>query len=200
MLRRILLATALFGAWTALAFADVSSNPQSAPKGGYEQNPDHTVVTFCTSHMELSIYCGRFDKTTAKLTFNGSQPERSTVTATIDLASVNVPSSELTGMLRSQLFHKGSTATFTSTEVKLDSQNQGTITGNLAINGVTKPVVLKVKFNGGEPYPFGDKYVLGFSATGSFKRSDFGLTEMTGAQFAGDVVNLQIEIEFLQVK
>jgi polyisoprenoid-binding protein YceI len=200
MLRRILLATALFGAWSALAFAAVSTNPQSAPKGNYEQNPDHTVVGFCTSHMELSTYCGRFDKTTAKLTWNGSQPDRSTVTATIDLTSVNVQSAELNGMLKDQLFKKGSTATFTSTEVKVDGQNQGTITGNLAINGETKPVTLKVKFNGGEPYPFGDKYVLGFQATGSFKRSDFGLTEMTGAQFAGDVVNLQIDIEFLQIK
>src|SRR5262249_53313604 len=114
MLRRILLATALFGTWTGLALADVSSNAQSAPKGAYEQNSDHTVVGFCTTHMELSTYCGRFDKTTAKLTFNGAQPERSTVTATIDLSSVNVPSAELTGMLKSQLFHKGSTATFTS--------------------------------------------------------------------------------------
>ena len=61
MLRRILLATAAFGAWTSLALADVSMNPQSAPKGAYEQNSDHTVVGFCTSHMELSSYCGRFD-------------------------------------------------------------------------------------------------------------------------------------------
>ncbi len=200
MLHRILLATALFGAWTALAFADVSTNPQSAPKGTYEQNPDHTVVGFCTSHMELSTYCGRFNKTTAKLTFNGSQPDKSTVTATIDLSSVDVQSKKLTGLLQKELFRNGPTATFTSTEVKIDGKSEGTITGNLAINGVTKPVTLKVKFNGGEPYPFGDKYVLGFSATGSFKRSDFNLTDMVGAQFAGDVVTLSIEIEFLQVK
>lgn len=200
MLRRILLATAVFGAWTSLALADVSMNTQSAPKGAYEQNSDHTVVGFCTSHMELSTYCGRFDKTTAKLTFNGSQPERSTVTATIDLSSVNTPSAELNDKLRKELFRNGSTATFTSTEVKLNGKNEGTVTGNLAINGVTKPVTLKVKFNGGEPFPFGDKYVLGFSATTAFKRSDFGLTDMVGAQFAGDDVSLQIDIEFLQVK
>ena len=144
MIHRILIVAALFAGWTALAFADVSSNPQSSPKGAYEQNPDHSVVGFCTSHMELSTYCGRFDKTTAKLTWNGSQPERSTVTATIDLQSVNTPSTELNGMLKSQLFAKSATATFTSTEVKVDGQSQGTITGNLAINGVTKPVTLKV--------------------------------------------------------
>ncbi|MBI1213057.1 MAG: hypothetical protein GC190_16460 [Alphaproteobacteria bacterium] len=200
MLRRIVLATAVFGAWTSLAFADISMNPQSAPKGAYEQNSDHTVVGFCLSHLELSTYCGRFNKTTAKLTFNGSLPERSTVTATIDLMSVDTPSSVLNDKLKKELFRNGSTATFTSTDVKLDGNNQGTVTGKLSINGVTKPVTLKVKFTGGEPFPFGDKYVLGFSANGSFKRSDFNLTDMVGAQFAGDVVSLQIDIEFLQVK
>jgi polyisoprenoid-binding protein YceI len=200
MLRRILLTTALFGAWSALAFADVSSNPQSAPKGSYEQNSDHTVVGFCTSHMDISTYCGRFDKTTAKLSFNGSQPDKSTLTATIDLTSVDTPSKELNDKLRKELFRNGPSATFTSTAVTVDGKNEGTITGNLTINGATKPVTLKVKFNGGEPFPFGDKYVLGFSATGSFKRSDFGLTDMVGAQFAGDVVTLDIAVEFLQLK
>ena len=61
-------------------------------------------------------------------------------------------------------------------------------------------MTLKVKFNGGEPFPFGDKYVLGFSATGAFKRSDFGLNDMVGVNFAGDDITLAIDIEFLQVK
>jgi polyisoprenoid-binding protein YceI len=200
MLRRIVLATAVFGLWSAFAFADVSTNPQSAPKGAYEQNTAHTVVAFCTSHMEISTYCGRFNKTTAKLSFNGAQPEKSTVTATIDLSSVDTISDALDDKLRKELFKNGTTATFTSTAVTVDGKNEGTITGNLAINGVTKPVTLKVKFTGGKPYPFGDKYMLGFSAAGSFKRSDFNLTEMQGGQFAGDVVSLTIDIEFLQVK
>jgi polyisoprenoid-binding protein YceI len=200
MLRRILLPTALLGIWPAVAFADVSTNPQSAPKGTYEQNSSHTVVAFCTTHMEVSTYCGRFNKTTAKLTFNGAQPDKSTVSAIIDLTSVDTPSDALNQKLKNELFKTGATATFTSTEVKVDGSNQGTITGNLAINGVTKPVTLKAKFIGGKPFPFGDKYMIGFAATGSFKRSDFGLTEMQGAQFASDVVNLQIDIEFLQVK
>lgn len=200
MLRRILLSTVLFGVWTALAFADVSTNPQSAPKGAYEQNSSHTVVTFCTTHMEISTYCGRFNTTTAKLTWNGAQPDKSTVTASIDLTSVDTPSDALNQKLKNELFRKGSTATFTSTEVKLSGDNAGTITGDFSINGVTKPVTLKVTFSGGKPFPFGDKYLIGFAATGSFKRSDFGLTEMQGANFASDLVNLQIDIEFLQVK
>lgn len=200
MLRRIVLATAVSGLWSTLAFADVSTSPQSAPKGAYEQNTSHTVVAFCTSHMEISTYCGRFNKTTAKLTFDGAQPEKSTVTATIDLSSVDTISDALDDKLRKELFKNGMTATFTSTAVTVDGKNAGTITGNLTLNGVTKPVTLKVKFTGGRPFPFGDKYMLGFAATGSFKRSDFNLTEMAGAQFAGDVMNLSIDLEFLQIK
>ena len=200
MLRRLLFVTAILPLCSALAVADISSNPQSAPKGAYDQNPDHTLVSFCLSHMELSTYCGRFDKASAKLTFNGAQPDKSTVTATIDLTSVDTPSKELTGKLVKELFRSGTTATFTSTAVTLNGKSEGTVTGNLAINGATKPVTLKVKFNGGEPYPFGDKYVLGFSATGAFKRSDFGLTDMVGANFAGDDVTLAIDVEFLQSK
>lgn len=200
MLRRILLATAFFGAWTALAFADVSTNPQQAPKGAYEQNSSHTVVAFCTTHMDVSTYCGRFNTTTAKLTWNGAQPDKSTVSATIDLMSVDTPSDALNQKLKNELFKNGSTATFTSKEVKINGNNQGTITGDFTINGVTKPVTLKVTFGGGKPFPFGDKYLIGFNATGSFKRSDFGLTEMQGQQFASDVVELRIDIEFLQVK
>jgi len=110
------------------------------------------------------------------------------------------PSDALNQKLKNELFKAGSTATFTSKEIKVAGNNEGTITGDFTINGVTKPVTLQVKFTGGKPFPFGDKYLIGFAATGSFKRSDFGLTEMQGAQFASDVVNLQIDIEFLQVK
>ena len=198
MLRRILL-TAVFGLCSLPALADVSKNPQAARKGAYETDHDHTLVTFCLSHMDISTYCGRFKKVTAKLTFNGSEPERSNVTATIDLNSVDTTSDELNGKLRKELFKtdKNPTATFTSTAVATSGSDTGTMSGNLAINGVTKPVTLKVKFVGGQAFPFGDKYQLGFSAEGTFKRSDFGLTDMVGAQFAGDEVTLHIDAEFL---
>jgi polyisoprenoid-binding protein YceI len=200
MLRRILSAVAAIALCSAPAFAQASRNPQSAPNGAYQQNSDHSVVGFCTAHMDVSTFCGRFNKTTARLNFNGAQPHQSAVTATIDLTSVDTTSDELDGKLRRELFRRGASATFRSTAVRVDGNNQGTITGDLAINGVTKPVTLKVRFTGGRPFPFGNQYMIGFNATGSFRRSEFGLTEMPGIQFAGDVVSLAIDIEFLQVR
>jgi polyisoprenoid-binding protein YceI len=199
MLRRVLFVAVAVGVSALPVLAEVSKNPQSARKGAYEADPNHTIVTFCTSHMDISTYCGRFKKLTAKLTFNGAQPDRSTLSATIDLNSVDTTSDELNNKLRKELFKtdKNPTATFTSTAVAVTGTAEGTVTGDLTINGTTKPVTLRTKYNGGQAFPFGDKYQLGFSAEGTFKRSDFGLTDMVGAQFAGDEVTLHIDAEFL---
>lgn len=199
MLRRVPYIAVVLGVSSLPVLAEVSKNPQSARKGTYEIDQNHTLVTFCTSHMDISTYCGRFKKTTGKLVFNGSQPERSTLTATIDLTSVDTTSDELNNKLRKELFKtdKNPTATFVSTAIAKTSADEGTVTGDLTINGVTKSVTLKTKFVGGQAFPFGDKYQLGFSAQGTFKRSDFALTDMVGAQFAGDDVTLFIDAEFL---
>lgn len=199
MLRRTIAVAVVLSLSTLGAVAEVSKNPQSARKGAYEADPDHTGVSFCLSHMDISTYCGRFNKIKATLTFNGAQPEKSALSVTIDLNGVDTTSAALNDKLRKELFKtdKTPTATFTSTSVATTGTGEGTVTGDLAINGTTKPVTLKVKFNGGQAFPFGDKYQLGFSAEASFKRSEFGLTDMVGAQFAGDEVTLTINAEFL---
>lgn len=199
MLRRILITAVVLAVSSLPVLAEVSKNPQSARKGAYEADPNHMIVRFCTSHMDISIYCGRFNKTTAKLTFNGAQPDKSTLSATIDLNSVDTPSDPLDDKLRKELFKtdKNPTATFTATAIAITGADEGTVTGDFTINGTTKPVTLKTQFLGGQAFPFGDKYQLGFSAEATIKRSDFGLTDMVGAQFAGDDVTLKIDIEFL---
>jgi polyisoprenoid-binding protein YceI len=199
MLRRTIAVAVILSLSTLAAVAEVSKNPQNARKGSYEADADHTSVAFCLSHMDISTYCGRFDKIKASLTFNGAQPEKSVLSVTIDLNSINTSSAALNDKLRKELFKtdKTPTATFTSTAVATTGSDEGTVTGDLAINGTTKPVTLKVKFNGGQAFPFGDKYQLGFAAGATLKRSDFGLTDMVGAQFAGDEVTLTINAEFL---
>src|SRR5438128_11346250 len=126
MLRRALLVAVVLGVSSLPVLAEVSKNPQSARKGAYDADPNHTVITFCTSHMDISTYCGRFKKTTGKLAFNGSQPERSTLTVTIDLNSVDTTSDELNNKLRKELFKtdKNPTATFTSTAIAKTSADE----------------------------------------------------------------------------
>ncbi|MBV9061560.1 MAG: polyisoprenoid-binding protein, partial [Alphaproteobacteria bacterium] len=105
---------------------------------------------------------------------------------------------ELDQTLKSSVFHtdKFPTATFVSTQSTKTGPNTGTVTGNLTIAGVTKPVTLNVTFNGGRNSPFPlQPYRIGFDATGTVKRSDFGLTHVIWSGMVSDEVSLSIECE-----
>jgi polyisoprenoid-binding protein YceI len=180
--------------------ADISTNALSAPKGTYRIDPPHAVVMFCIPHFGgTSNYCGWFAGVTGSLQFNGAQPEKSAIEATVDLKRVQTRSDELDQRLRDDLFEiaKFGTATFKSTAVKVTGKNSGEITGDLTLHGITKPVTLKATFNGGQPRPIGSGYVIGFSAAGSVKLADFALTGVAWKVFVGDEVTLRIEAEFV---
>jgi polyisoprenoid-binding protein YceI len=202
MLRSSLIAALL--ATTALpALADeVSTNPQSAPKGKYKVDPNHTSVLFCIRHNGISDYCGRFNTVSGSMTFNGSQPEKSSVSVEIDVNSVDTPSDKLDGELKSSFFEtaKFPTATFKSTAIKVTGTNEGEITGNLTLHGVTKPVTLKATFGGGKMHAFANTYVVGFSGTTKFKHGDFGFPAVVWRSFIGDEVTLYLESELLAEK
>jgi polyisoprenoid-binding protein YceI len=85
--------------------------------------------------------------------------------------------------------------TFKSTEVTTTGHNTGTVTGDLTFRGVTKPVTLDVLYNGTASFPWApDQPKIGFSATGSLKRSDFGMDILVPS--VSDEVDLLIEVEF----
>ena len=121
---------------------------------------------------------------------------------TIDLNSVDTISDELDAKLKADLFKTdvNKTATFRSSSAKVTGPNKGTITGDFSIGGVTKPLTLNVTFNGGMMHPFANAYAIGFDATGSFKRSDFGLDKVNWSPFVSDEVQLTIEAEFVAQK
>ena len=122
------------------AAADVSTNPQSAPKGVYELSNGHSLITFCIKHVGISNYCGWFPKISGKLHFNGSQPQASRVDVSIDLSAVQTRSDELDGRLRNDLFEtaKFGTATFKTNGSKITGTNQGDVEGDLTLHGVTR--------------------------------------------------------------
>ncbi len=86
--------------------------------------------------------------------------------------------------------------TFTSTAVDVTGPYAGRVTGDLTLIGVTKPVTLDVTYNGSMASAalYGGRAAVGFSASGRFKRSDFGSTRY--AEFVGDDVTVRIEAEF----
>lgn len=193
----ITLAFALAACLPVLA-ENVSTDPAQSPGGAYAVNVGHTQVLFSVVHLGLTDFYGRFDKVSGTLDYDGKEPEHSTVSITIDTTSVDVPSARLTDQLKSAVVfatQQYPAATFKSTSIQRTGATTGRISGLLTIRDVTRPVVLDATFNGGEQSPLGS-YSLGFRATGTIRRSDFGLNHAIWSQFVSDDVHLIVTVMF----
>lgn len=192
----------LFAMVSTAAAAAVSDDPRQAPAGAYRIEPRHSQILFAIRHFGLTDYYGRFEKVSGTLNFDPTAPERSAVSVTIDTGSASVMSSELVGeLVGPHVFDSANfpEATFVSTSVTRTGPDTGTMAGDLTLHGVTKPVTFNIVFNGGASSPMGgSSYDLGFHATATIKRSDFGLNQMIWSNFVSDDVNLTIEAMFVQ--
>ncbi len=175
------------------------------PAGRYKTDPTHTSVTWKVPHLGLSNYTARFTKVDATLTFDPVKPELSKLTASIDPMSIRTdfPFVEKENfdktLAESAKWFNGAVAktiTFTSTAVKMTSDKTAIVTGELTLLGVTKPLVLNVTLNGSmKEHPFTKTPAIGFSGSGTVKRSEFNMT--SGLPYVGDDVSLLIEAEMI---
>jgi polyisoprenoid-binding protein YceI len=175
----------------------ISTDLKAIPAGTYQLDNSHTAVLFELSHLGFSGYIGRFDTVAGSFSFDPAKPDASMVTITIDPASVDTNSTALEEKLRgTEGFNVAAhpAITFTSTRLTRQNERQGTLEGTLTMLGVTKPVTLAVEFQGGGKSPFGGAHVLGFHASGKFKRSEWGLRSWLPV--VGDEVTLTIRAEF----
>lgn len=165
--------------------------------GTYHLDPNHTSVTFRIMHMGFSRFTGRFDKIEGTMNFNANAQEQSGIDITVYPNSVNTNNVKLEEELRGDKWFnvlKFQRAAFRSNKIERTSPTTGKVTGELTLMGVTKPLTLDVTLIGNGEHPMLKKPVLGFSATTTLKRSDFGLTNYL--PMIGDEVTLQIETEF----
>lgn len=187
----------------------------TSPAGDYVVDPTHASVTFKLQHLGLANYTLRFKTYDATVSFDPANIGASKVTATIkpsDLIvgypadyAANHPGTKFKSweddLANSTNFldaGKYPTITFTSTAVEASGERTAKVTGDLTLKGVTKPVVLDVTFAGENPaHPFAKVPAIGFSATATFKRSDFGLDYLLPA-IVGDDVQVEIEGDFVQ--
>lgn len=198
----------LLAASPVIALAPVAAAPAMAaepvapkdlaavPAGAYQLDPTHTSVVWRVSHLGLTNYTARFDKITGSLKVDPKAPEASFLAVSIDPTSVNTGLPNFDKKLATDYF-KAETAPkidFQSGKVQVTGPDKAFVTGNLTFAGVTKPVTLEVTWNGGTFNRFAQAYVLGFSAKGKLKRSEFGLMQLQG--MIGDEVELLIEAEF----
>lgn len=182
----------------------------NAPTGEYTIDPAHTTVTARVNHFGLSTYTLRFNDVTGALNFNAEDPTKSSVEATVAIASLDTPyrgPRDFNAELQNSEWLDGATfptATFRSTGVESTGPGTARMTGDITIRGVTAPVTFDVTYNGSyAQHPFGLPISLvGFSARGELARSAFGVTKLLPAdgasQGVGDTVELIIEAEFIR--
>jgi polyisoprenoid-binding protein YceI len=180
-----------------IAGAVSAFGPVAAKKGTYKIDPRHTQIIFEIQHMGLSNFFGRFGKVSGELQFDPAAPESSTLSADVDMAAIDTHVDELDKELVDFFgADKFPTASFRATGITRTGDNTGTVTGDLTLAGVTKPVTLNVTFKGARnpPIPF-QPYRIGFDATATIHRADFGLTHAIWSGIVGDDVTLLIEME-----
>ena len=188
----------------AAAAPAAAQAPSEAPAGTYFMDPAHSSVNFRVSHMGISHYTARFTKVDGELAFDPANPAAQSVTATIDAhsmqtnypdpAKVDFDAQVEKHFLDAEHFPQ---ITFKSTKVEPTGPRTAKVTGDLTLHGVTKPVTLEASFNGGykpNSYdPMGSR--IGFSAHGTFKRSDFGIS--FGIPAPGTTIGVGDEVEVI---
>lgn len=164
--------------------------------GSYKVDPGHTQVVFAYDHMGFSNNMGLIAEPTGSLTLDPKNPSAAKVSVEFAVANLRTGVPALDDHLKKPEFFDSANfpkATFVSTGVKADGTG-ATITGNLTIKGVTKPVTLDAEFYGAGVQPMSKKENLGFVATSSIKRSDFNMGY--GVPMVGDTIELKIIAAF----
>ncbi|HAF92947.1 YceI family protein [Pseudomonas sp. S5(2021)] len=160
-----------------------------------DKQGQHAFVNFKISHLGYSWLWGTFKDFDGSFSFDAAKPEQSKVNVTLKTASVDTNHAERDKHLRSDDFlnvAKHPTATFESTSVKSTGGGTADITGNLTLNGVTKPVVIAAKFIGEGDDPWGG-YRAGFEGSTTLTLKDFDIKMDLGP--ASQTVDLIISVE-----
>ncbi|MBC1500576.1 polyisoprenoid-binding protein [Listeria weihenstephanensis] len=165
-------------------------------------DPAHSSIEFQVKHMMVSKVKGAFKDFSADLTLDPEDLTTASLAFTVDAASLDTRQAQRDGHLKSPDFFDVDnypSITFKSTDITSDGDNEYKVTGDLTIREVTKPITLKVEYEGTSKDPMSGNMVAGFEGTGKFNRKDFGLNYNaaleTGGVLIGDEVKLNIQIE-----
>lgn len=163
--------------------------------GTWSIDPSHSEIGFTARHL-MSKVRGLFESFEGQIV-TGEEPS---ATASIDLASINTRDENRDAHLRSGDFfdvEKSGPMTFASTRVEQGGKGL-LVTGDLSLNGVTRPVTLDVEFLGTDTDPWGGTRV-GFEGTASISRKewgvDFNIPMDGGRLLVGDKVDITVVVQ-----
>lgn len=204
-MRSFITSAALLALCAAPAMADQTLD--GVAEDTYKLDRPHAFLTWTVMHNGLSGYTVDFTDFDATLEFNPEEPTASSISVTINPMGIetNYPDAKKREEWHTELstddkFLNGDEfpeITFVSTSAETTGEFTGTVTGDLTFIGVTRPVTLDVTYNGTANLPwYGPRDLVGFNATTTLKRSDFGMTSM--ANNISDEVVIEFSGEFLQ--
>ena len=169
--------------------------------GTWSIDPVHSHVEFSVRHMMVSKVRGKFNSYSGEFV-TAENPLESSVTASIDLSSIDTGNVDRDNHIRSADFFEveaNKTMTFVSTGIRQDGDDYK-LDGDLTLKGITKPVTFDLEVNGFGPDAYGGTR-SGFSATTTINRRDFGVdfnaAMETGGLVVADKVTVQLEIELV---
>ena len=184
---------AFIAASAVMAASPAAPTLSSVKAGTYKVESYHMQVGFSLSHFGFTSYSGLFSGATGSLRLDPANPSADRLEVTIPVDSILTTVPKLTDELKGEKWFdatKFPQATFTSTSVAVGPDGVATIAGNLTLHGVTKPIVLHAHLMGAGVNPIDKMYTIGFQASGTIKRSEFGVSMYAPA--LGDDVELTI--------
>jgi polyisoprenoid-binding protein YceI len=172
--------------------------------GTWKFDPYHTQVEFSAKHLGMMTVRGHFAELTVTGDIHPDQPERSTIEATINTASIRTHNEQRDNDLRSSNFlevDKYPTITFKSSKIEPAGADRYKLTGDLTIKGTTRPVTLDVvKYGEFNDPAMGHR--IGYAAEGKINRKDFGMRfdmMLDGKFIVSNEIQINIEGELLEV-
>ncbi|MDX1816847.1 MAG: YceI family protein [Marinobacter sp.] len=191
-MKKLILASAV-----SLALTGVASAAEDNGSGTYQFDTkgDHQFIMFKISHLGYSWLYGRFNEFDGQFTYDAENPEKSSVSVTIDTASVDSNHAERDKHLRSEDFlyvDEYPQASFKSKRIEMQGDGEADIVGDLTLRGVTREITLDAEMIGHGADPWGG-YRMGFEAETELRLKDFGIPMDLGP--ASETVDMIISVE-----
>lgn len=173
--------------------------PLPLRSGSWAVDHDHSRVGFTIRHLGVAKVRGQFTDFAADVVV-GATPEESSVTATVQLASVDTGNAERDTHIQADDIVDVATRpamSFASTAIT-GSDDRWTVVGDLTIGDVAKPLTLDLEIGGVADFPFGGPRHAGIEATGELRRSDYGIAPGFPAPVLGETVKIELDLELLE--
>lgn len=162
----------------------------------------HAKVGFTVSHMVINDVDGMFKDFDASVSATKPDFSDAVFSFTAQTNSIFTDNEKRDAHLKSPDFfdaEKNPTVTFSSKSIKKTAKDKYSVTGDLTMHGITKPVTLELVYKGSITHPMTKKQVAAFSASGKLKRSDFKIGESMPSAMIGDEITINAKGEFQQV-